>query len=370
MLDLINRLVIYFSCLCMLVFSEISDITVIVALVILSATLLGLYFDDKKIGCILAGLLVVVSYFQSDFIFGFPVFIYEITELVWQVIEKRDKKDSVISVITGMLWLGLFVNKAIGFNLFYVLSIIVMSVISVMLNVYVHQNISIKQKLIVMRDDSTELNNALREKYKFLQEKQDSEVHVATLKERNRIAREIHDNVGHMLSRSILQVGAASAVNKDEVMSQMLCQIKETLDTAMNNIRNSVHDLRDESIDLNQAVLDIIDKMKEYKVNYEYDIINDVPKELKYCIISIIKEATSNIVKHSDADIVNITIREHPAFYQLLILDNGKCVRDGDGTGMGVDNMKERVESFNGKINISNENGYRIFINIPKNNLM
>ena len=45
----------------------------------------------------------------------------------------------------------------------------------------------------------------LTQKNKDLLEKQDYEIHVATLKERNRIAREIHDNVGHMLSRSLLQ---------------------------------------------------------------------------------------------------------------------------------------------------------------------
>jgi signal transduction histidine kinase len=42
-------------------------------------------------------------------------------------------------------------------------------------------------------------------------EKQDYEIYLATLRERNRIAREIHDNVGHMLSRSILQIGALKA---------------------------------------------------------------------------------------------------------------------------------------------------------------
>ena len=49
-----------------------------------------------------------------------------------------------------------------------------------------------------------------------MQRNQDYEIYLATLKERNRIAREIHDNVGHMLTRSILQLGALSVINKDE----------------------------------------------------------------------------------------------------------------------------------------------------------
>ena len=53
------------------------------------------------------------------------------------------------------------------------------------------------------RDDSVEKNLLLREKNQSILEKQDYEIYTATLRERNRIAREIHDNVGHMLSRSI-----------------------------------------------------------------------------------------------------------------------------------------------------------------------
>ena len=62
------------------------------------------------------------------------------------------------------------------------------------------------------------------------------DIHAATLKERNRIAREIHDHVGHMLSRSILQLGAILAINKDEKLDIPLRGLKDSLDTAMNNI--------------------------------------------------------------------------------------------------------------------------------------
>lgn len=58
------------------------------------------------------------------------------------------------------------------------------------------------------RDDSFEYTLLLKEKNKTLIEKQNYEIYAATLKERNRIAREIHDHVGHMLSRAILMTGA------------------------------------------------------------------------------------------------------------------------------------------------------------------
>ncbi|HXL04842.1 MAG TPA: LuxR C-terminal-related transcriptional regulator [Bacillota bacterium] len=59
-----------------------------------------------------------------------------------------------------------------------------------------------------LRDNSYEMAMLLRQKNRELIEKQDYEIRLATLNERGRIAREIHDHVGHLLSRSILQIGA------------------------------------------------------------------------------------------------------------------------------------------------------------------
>ena len=65
----------------------------------------------------------------------------------------------------------------------------------------------------------------LQEKNKNLMEKQDYEIYLATLRERNRIAREIHDNVGHMLSRSILQMGALITIHKEEPLHGQLAGV-------------------------------------------------------------------------------------------------------------------------------------------------
>ena len=95
-----------------------------------------------------------------------------------------------------------------------------------------------------MRDTDTELKLVMEQRNRELLEKQDNEIYLATLRERNRIAREIHDNVGHMLSRSILQVGALATICKEETIRQQLAGINDTLNQAMNSIRESVHDAR------------------------------------------------------------------------------------------------------------------------------
>ena len=217
------------------------------------------------------------------------------------------------------------------------------------------------------RDDIEERTLLLAEKNHALQEKQNYEIYNATLKERNRIAREIHDNVGHVLSRSILLTGAVKAINKDAGTAPLLDNLETSLNSAMNSIRSSVHDLHDEAVNLKHAIQSLVQDFSFCPVVLTYDISGQVPKNVKYCFISIVKEALANIMKHSNADSVQILIREHPALYQLCIEDNGTDIHyDLSDSGIGLLNMKERVSSLNGTIQIRTENGFRIFITIPK----
>ena len=66
------------------------------------------------------------------------------------------------------------------------------------------------------------------EKEQGVNARQDYEINLATLNERNRIARDIHDNVGHLLTRSILQIGALLTIYKDNTIKEGLNSIKDT----------------------------------------------------------------------------------------------------------------------------------------------
>lgn len=228
-------------------------------------------------------------------------------------------------------------------------------------------------KLRKIRDDSTELNLLLKEKNKNLLEKQDYEIYTATLRERNRIAREIHDNVGHMLSRSILMVGALKALNTQKVTEGPLDQLEDTLNAAMNSVRESVHDLHDESVNLKEVLESLAEEYTFCEVQLEYDMGYDVPREIKYSFISIVKEAMNNIMKHSNATSARVQVREHPGLYQLVVEDNGstmtqkrlKEILDTTG-GIGIRNMKERIGMLGGVVQFQAKEGFRIFITVPK----
>jgi signal transduction histidine kinase len=206
----------------------------------------------------------------------------------------------------------------------------------------------------------------LENQNKELLEKQDYEINLATLSERNRIARDIHDNVGHLLSRSILQIGALLAINKDEATKEGLASIKSTLSEAMDSIRASVHDLHEKAIDLQNEIEKLIHSFNFCPVKFHYEVETNIDKNIKHCFIAVTKEALSNLSKHSNATNASVIIREHPALYQLVIEDNGtECSYDSEN-GIGVKNMTDRVAAVGGNINISTHKGFRIFISVPK----
>lgn len=276
--------------------------------------------------------------------------------------------------LTGIIWLISLMyqlGSKISENIFPsdAIFIIIISLCAIILQYLITMNQKHIHELKAMRDTSKEHELLIEDKNRRLIEQQDSDLYMAKLKERNRIAREIHDNVGHMLTRSILQVGAIKTINSNEILNEPLEGLHETLNAAMTNIRNSVHDLHDESIDLRSAIEEIIESVHTPSINFDYDMSNNVAKSVKYCFITITKEAINNTIKHSNATKVNILMQEHPAFYQLMIYDNGTDININPTEGIGLTNMRDRVKSLRGNIKISTDNGFKILISIIKSNL-
>ena len=83
-------------------------------------------------------------------------------------------------------------------------------------------------------------------------------------------------------------------------------------------------------------------------------------------MIAIVKEAMANIIKHSNATKVSVMLREHPGFYQLLIEDNGTQSSESDTPGIGLTNMRQRVEALGGNIHFRTEAGFAIMVSIRK----
>lgn len=238
--------------------------------------------------------------------------------------------------------------------------------LSLTLSLYSQYMDKLYYELHRIRDESKEKTLALHQRNQALIAKQNADIHAATLSERNRIAREIHDNVGHMLTRSILQVGALKVLNDNPNLKQPIEDLQNTLNTAMTSVRTSVHDLHDDAINLHNVILELTEAVTQPVISLEYDMGESIPREIKYAFIAIVKEAINNIQKHSNATEAQIKLREHPGFFLLHIGDNGTNIKQFSTDGMGLSNMEERVQTLGGTIRFNTDHGFKISIMIRR----
>lgn len=243
----------------------------------------------------------------------------------------------------------------------------ILSVMAVLLKNGLLINAKLKQTLNEHSDSMRELTLHLNEQNRLLMAHQDDEIHVATLKERNRIAREIHDHVGHQLSRVLLQIGAGLTLNTTD---PTLLSMKETLDSAMDNLRKSVHDLHETSLELETQIHQVITEFNFCPVQLTLHLDSAVNAQIKVALVAILKESFSNVSKHSNATEVKVSLIEHPSFYQFIVRDNGdtptNLQNQFSATGIGLKNIKQRVTELKGHFLIRNENGFELFITLPK----
>ena len=211
----------------------------------------------------------------------------------------------------------------------------------------------------------------------------DMQIRNATLSERNRIAREIHDNVGHMLTRAVVQLQAISVINKDEQTKPYLESVSSTVNEAMTNIRRSVHELHDDSIDLSIGIHEIASSIRDrFDVTVSTSIESPVPNDIKNAILGIFKEGVTNIAKHSKGKNVRLEVVENVTFWRILVSDDGKsrpmelsrpsdfAALEGEH-GIGLYNINSRAVSCGGRTSIrGGSDGFHITVTIPRKDLL
>lgn len=208
-----------------------------------------------------------------------------------------------------------------------------------------------------MRDQLTEDNLRLKAQRNEIMKTHEKDIYMAELNERNRIARDMHDALGHSLSSSILLIESLQYVKDDVQIRKSLTQLQGRLKDGMNDIRHSIHNLYDTSIDLEARIEHYITEMDQYKTEFIYDIKIVLSHEQKIDLLSVVKEALINIRKHSSATAVKIIIKEHPKFLAITIKDNGQG-KTHRNTGMGLQSMTEIVQKYGGVLNTFSDDGF------------
>ncbi|MBP5159647.1 MAG: sensor histidine kinase, partial [Lachnospiraceae bacterium] len=164
---------------------------------------------------------------------------------------------------------------------------------------------------------------------------------------------------------ALLMTAAISTVNRDENIKPNIEALKNTLNDTMDSVRASVHDLHDESIDLEANIRLLMRDFTFCEVRLDYTGAAGMSREDKYCMLAVVKEALSNIAKHSNASFARITVRSHESMHQLMIEDNGNVSINSDGKGIGLENIENRVKELGGTVYFSDANGFRILITLP-----
>lgn len=223
----------------------------------------------------------------------------------------------------------------------------------------------LEERYFAAADESSLQRMTKQQELRSLQRDSEAQVKLAVAQERNRIARDIHDHVGHVLSRGILQAQALGLGLEDPALKEDMKALQDSLKTGMDAIRASIHNTRQDLVVLDQEIRNLLEGFTFCPVRYVNNSQSDLPLNQKYVVIAIIREALSNIARHSNASQAAITLSEMRDRRLLLIHDNGR-VRPGGSPGMGLFAMEERVLGLGGSIHITRDQGFRILITLPK----
>lgn len=185
--------------------------------------------------------------------------------------------------------------------------------------------------------------------------------------ERVRIARNIHDLLGHHLTALTINLQVASRITQGEA--------KEKIETChglakllLSDVREAVSEIREKSdVELKDALVALFDNLPRLKIHLQFDDnlnINEV--ETADTIIKCVQECLTNTLKHSTADILVLNIRKTEQGIAVNISDNGKPIKHFD-MGNGLKGIAERLSLIGGHVNFKHDGkGFHTSISIPQ----
>lgn len=198
----------------------------------------------------------------------------------------------------------------------------------------------------------------------------------ATLEERNRIAREIHDSLGHSLTALNLQLETAVKLwpSQPTKAQAFLKTAKQLGSKALQDVRHSVSTMGSlplQNQSLEEAVVDLADNIYQttgITPSLNIALSSTIPNEISTAIYRIIQESLTNICKYAKATEINLAIMNTKTNLQLRVEDNGIGFDLAQNTtGFGLKSMRDRTLALGGlfKINSSPGGGCQILVDIP-----
>lgn len=186
---------------------------------------------------------------------------------------------------------------------------------------------------------------------------------MAQIEERNRIAQDLHDTIGHTFTSLImgLDILYQSIDKNEEVLLERLEKLLSLARTGFTQIRKNIHDISLENdATLSEEINSIINQFKEVTqidislamIGKEYEVFSEIQMVLIRCL----QESLTNAVRHGKATNINVFLQFESEFISLRVEDNG-IGTDDIIVGFGLQTMKNRVENLQGQVSLQTEVG-------------
>ncbi|MCK8059795.1 MULTISPECIES: sensor histidine kinase [unclassified Fusibacter] len=224
--------------------------------------------------------------------------------------------------------------------------------------------LSLFKEIDAQRSEKEVLYQELLKAHKQLKAYSDQVKELAALEERTRLAREIHDTLGHDLIATVMSLEMAQRKSEDDELKAILQQAKTSVKKGLSDIRQVVSALRLPSERL--GVKEIENLISEFESKSDWTIIRtiDVPEEdlneqTVTTLFRVVQESLTNIAKHAHASFVQIIIIKEEAGIVFSIADNGIGAQDS-GEGYGLKGITERVEALSGAVKFETDKGFTV----------
>lgn len=191
------------------------------------------------------------------------------------------------------------------------------------------------------------------------------------VEERQRIARDLHDTLGQKLSLIGMKSDLAKKLLKvnPDLAEQELGDINQTSRTALREVREIVSNMRTARLEEEMVQVEVLLESSEIACNIEgRESFKHLPLLIEDVFCMCLRESVTNVVKHSQSTVCNITLENRPNEWRLDVVDDGVGMKDkGLAThNSGLIGMKERLEFVNGKLEIQSNKGTQLTIRIPR----
>ena len=191
-------------------------------------------------------------------------------------------------------------------------------------------------------------------------------VRMAEISERARIAREIHDNAGHEIIAAYMSLQVVEGMLDDpKQCKEMFSESMKRLESGIEKIRESVHNLAPLTTVGVEYLQKLCDEFTLCPINIAvHGDTSKVPIYLWSILEPCLKEALTNIVRHSEAQNVSVALDVTPYIVRLSVENDG-VKRNIKIPGIGLRNLKQRAVSVGGNISTDMNNGFRLICVLP-----